>query len=461
MPETAKPEAQPLSRRVYDFISHGLWSIETESMGRLRRFCVMSARLMHVSIRLFMQDELAVRAKSLVYTTLLSLVPLLAVSFSVLKAFGVHNKIEPTLLRFLAPLGENGPEITNRILEFVSNMKVGVLGSVGMAFLLYTVVSVIGQIENSFNSIWRIKKPRPLLRQFSNYVSVILVGPIMIFAAIGMTATVMSSTVVQGLIGIGGLGVVVFIAGKLLPYVMTCVAFTFMYVFIPNVKVKLRAGLVGGLFSGILWELSGWGFTKFVVTSAKYSAIYSGFAILVMFMLWLYISWLILLVGAEVAFLHQYPQYMMMREETVRLSNRMKERMAFSLMYLIAKSYLRPGPAWTIDSLIDRLGLPIERVRDMLDELVRRGMLVRTEDDNPYYVLARDMEIITLPEILQAARSAEEDSHAADLDALSPAPVGTLSGRMSDALSGTVEGRTLRDLVTAGEHKPAGEDRPQ
>jgi len=443
-----------LIKKVYEFISRDLWDLDTSSLGRLKGFCVMSMRQAHVAARLFTQGELSMRAKSLVYTTLLSIVPLLAVSFSVLKAFGVHNKIEPTLLRFLAPLGENGPEITARIIGFVSNMKVGVLGSVGLAVLLYTVTSVIGQIESSFNFIWKVKKPRPLLRQFSNYVSVILVGPILVFAAMGLTATVMSSTVVQRLIGIGGLGVVVFISGKLLPYVFTCAAFTFMYIFVPNVKVKLRAGLVGGVFAGILWELSGWGFAKFVVTSAKYSAIYSGFAILIMFMLWVYVSWLILLVGSAVAFIQQHPQYQMSREDMVRLSNRMKERMAFSVMYLVGKSYHDSGPAWTLDGLVDRLGLPVERVQDILEELEKRRILVKTDDDDPYYLPARDTDTIPLSEILLAARTAEEDSHSGDLDALSPAPVDGLSCSMSAALSGTVAGLTLRDLISGPAETP-------
>jgi len=436
-------------KKVYGFMTHDLWDLDASSLGRLKGFCVMSIRQAHVAARLFTQGELSMRSKSLVYTTLLSIVPLLAVSFSVLKAFGVHNKIEPTLLRFLAPLGENGPEITARIIGFVSNMKVGVLGSVGLAVLLYTVTSVIGQIEGSFNFIWKVKKPRPLLRQFSNYVSIILVGPLLVFSAMGLTATVMSSSVVQRLVGIGGLGLVVFISGKLLPFVFTCAAFTFMYIFVPNVKVKLRAGLVGGVFAGILWELSGWGFAKFVVTSTRYSAIYSGFAILIMFMLWVYVSWLILLVGSAVAFIHQHPQYLMSREDLVRLSNRMKERMTFSVMYLIGRNYHESGPAWTLDGLVDRLGLPVERVQDTLDELEKRRILVKTDDEDPYYLPARDMETIQLSEILIAARTAEEDSHAGDLDALSPAPVDGLSSRMSAALSGTVAGMTLRDLISA------------
>lgn len=451
------PDKSSPPKKAYGFLMHDMWSLDTASLGGIKRFGVVSLRLLHALSRQYDEGQLSMRATSLVYTTLLSMVPLLAVSFSVLKAFGVHNQIEPVLLRFLAPLGPDAPEITGRIIGFVSNMKVGVLGSVGLAFLLYTVVSVLYQIEESFNHIWKASRSRPLARRFSDYMTVLLVGPILIFSAMGLTATVMSSSVVQRIIDIGRLGVVVFIGSKLLPYVITCAAFTFAYVFIPSVKVKLRPALVGGVFAGVLWEFTGWGFANFVVTSAKYPAIYSGFAILIMFMLWVYISWLILLGGSSIAFLHQFPQYMQMREETVRLSGRMKERLAFSIMYLIGKSYRESGPAWTLDALIEKLRLPVEPVREALAQLEGRRLIVQTADDNPRYMPARDMRTIALSEILDAVRTADENRYALDPDRLSPGPVDELARKMSGALAGTVEGMTLHDLVSSdGGDKGAG-----
>jgi len=144
-----------------------------------------------ILVRDLVDGQLTLRAMSLVYTTLLSIVPLLALSFSVLKAFGVHNQIQPMLLRFLEPLGENGAEIAHNIIEFIQRMNVGVLGAVGLVLLLYTAISLMQKIEESLNYIWHVHRPRPLADRFSRYLSVLLVGPILVFSALGITATVM------------------------------------------------------------------------------------------------------------------------------------------------------------------------------------------------------------------------------------------------------------------------------
>ena len=162
--------------------------------------------------------QLTLRAMSLVYTTLLSIVPMLALSFSVLKAFGVHNQIEPALGRFLEPLGERGAEVTQQIIQFIANMNVGVLGSLGLALLLYTAISLIQKIEMSFNFIWHVPEPRRFGTRFSSYISVLLVGPLLVFSALGITAAVSSIGVVKGLLAIEPLGRLAAEIGKLLPY---------------------------------------------------------------------------------------------------------------------------------------------------------------------------------------------------------------------------------------------------
>jgi membrane protein len=349
--------------KLVNFFTRELWEINLDSLNKFKSFIIKFLRLLNVAGREFIEGQLTLRAMSLVYTTLLSIVPLLAISFSVLKAFGVHNEVvEPFLLKFLTPLGEKGEEITVQIIGFVENMKVGVLGSLGLGLLIYTIMSVIQKIEKAFNYIWRIKKPRTLARRFSDYVSVILIGPVLIFSAIGLTASFMSNTLVQKVVSIEPLGTLYyFIAGKS-PYIIVCATFTFLYIFLPNTKVKLRSALVGGIFAGILWETAGWAFASFIVTSTKYAAIYSGFAIILMFMIWLYVSWLILLVGAQVSFYHQYPHFLSAKKEVFRVSNRLRERLAFLIMYFIGYNFYNNKRPWTFDSIVDRLELPVDPV---------------------------------------------------------------------------------------------------
>ncbi len=442
-----------IRKRINDFFVKGVWDVDTTSLGRVRMYLIKSLRLFYVAVREFSEGQLNLRSMSLVYTTLLSIVPLLAVSFSVLKAFGVHNQIEPFLNNFLAPLGAKGEEITNKIIGFVENMKVGLLGSIGLALLFYTVISLVKKIEDSLNYIWKIKKSRSLARRFSDYLSVILIGPVLIFSAIGISATIMNTTVVQKLISVEPFGAAFYYAGKLAPYIFVCTAFTFVYILIPNTKVKFNSALVGGIFAGILWETAEWGFASFIVTSTKYTAIYSGFAIIIMFMIWLYFGWLILLVGAQISFYHQYPQFITSKKERLILSNRLKERLAFSIMFMIGHNFYYNKSPWTINSLVEQIRLPAEPVHDMLALLENRGLIVETGSDPPAYLPARDIETIKLEQILKSVRMAEEDSYPLDESAFSISEIDSAIKKIDDVILNAFGDETLKGLVLSSNER--------
>lgn len=275
-----------------------IWRSPVEGRPRAQAWLLRYTRMLIVLVRDLAQGQLTLRAMGLVYTTLLSLVPLLALSFSVLKAFGVYNQIRPALLGFLAPLGEKGVEITERIIQFIENINVGVLGSVGLALLLYTAVSLAQKIEEAFNFIWQVSRPRGIGQRFSRYLSALMVGPLLVFSAMGITATAASLGVVREAMNVEAIGWLALQAGRVLPYVLVIGAFTFVYTFMPNTRVRLRPALAGGVVGGILWQSAGWAFALFAASSTRYAAIYSSFAILILFMLWLYLSWLILPFGA-------------------------------------------------------------------------------------------------------------------------------------------------------------------
>jgi membrane protein len=435
-------------RKVTQFFSRGLWETDISSLGGFGSFLIKTVRLLNVAFREFTEGQLTLRAMSLVYTTLLSIVPLLAISFSVLKAFGVHNEVvEPFLLKFLAPLGEKGQEITARVISFVENMKVGVLGSLGLAMLIYTVTTMIQKIENAFNYIWRIRKPRSMARRFSDYVSVVLVGPVLIFAAMGLTASIRSNAIVQKIISIEPFGSLFYYGMQLTPYIIVCAVFTFLYVFLPNTRVRLRSALAGGIFAGVLWEVAGWGFASFVVTSTRYAAIYSGFAILIMFMIWLYLSWLIMLVGAQVSFYHQYPHFLSMKEETVSTSNRLRERLAFMIMYLIGQSHYRNERPWTLDALVNHLALPIDPVLDTIELLLKKGLITETGDDQPAYMPKKDIGTITLFEVVDAVRISNHETELIEHKMPRIPAVDVVIGGLDSAFSEQLSRRYLRDLI--------------
>ena len=325
-----------LVKRLNDFLTRDIWYLDPGPQARFRAFLIKSLRLIHASVREFHERDLPLWATSLVYTTLLSLVPLLAFSFSVLKGFGVHNQIEPFLSQFLAPLGTESNEITHRIIVFVEKVNVSVLGSLGLATLIYTVISLVQKIEDALNHIWKIEKTRSFTRRFSDYITILLIGPVLMFTAIGLTATVSSTTIVQKLMSIEPFGTAIYIAGKLVPYLFVTITFTLIYILLPNTKVRFGSALLGGVVAGILWQTAGWAFTYFIASSTRYPAIYSSFAVIILFMIWLYVNWLILLVGAEISFCHQNLRFLTLKKEVFNLSNRLKEKLSFLIMYLIS-----------------------------------------------------------------------------------------------------------------------------
>lgn len=421
------------TERIRDFFLREVWQLEPATLSGPRRVLLQIARVIFVLAREVVQGDLTLRAMSLVYTTLLSLVPLLAVSFSVLKAFGVHNQIAPLLNQFLAPLGPKGAELTTNIIGFVENVRVGLLGAIGLLFLFYTVITLIQKTEESFNFVWRVRNPRPFSRRFSDYLSVILIGPVLVFSAIALTASVMNFAVVQWLLQNEVIGPLVLSLGRLLPYAIVIAAFTFLYVFIPNTRVHWRSALVGGTVAGVLWQTTGYVFASFAAGS-MHNVIYSSFAILLLFMVWLYLSWFILLFGAQVAYFHQHPQQIRLGRGRFILSPRLMEQTGLTVMYLITKRYMHGAEPWTMDALVARLKLPGDAVDELLQVLMRGGFLVCAGSvDNPVFVPARDPENTTVKEILRVLRSAGEEEYAAEGFRLDVEAVNQVLLKASDA----------------------------
>ncbi|MGB8432766.1 MAG: YhjD/YihY/BrkB family envelope integrity protein, partial [Burkholderiales bacterium] len=386
----------------------------------------------------------------------LSIVPLLALSFSVLKAFGVYNQVQPMLLTFLEPLGENGIELTNRIISFIQNMNVGVLGSVGLALLLYTAVSLVQKIEAAFNFIWHVRRARGVGERFSRYLSALLVGPILLFAALGITASVTSSAYIRDFLDVQAYEWLVAQSGRVMPYALVIGAFTFVYIFMPNTKVRIGPALVGGIVGGILWQSAGWGFALFAAGSTRYAAIYSSLAILVLFMLWLYLSWLILLFGASVAFYVQHQEYCVQESGEPRLSNRMRERLALIVMSRIARRYLDGESPWTADALAQSLRVPMRAVELILGSLQVGGVVVQTSEEPRGYVPGRDLETIGAKQLLDLVRLSGEDRFLSIAALPAPEPIEEMLRRVDSAAEAALANVTAKDLAGGRPAVPEG-----
>jgi membrane protein len=424
-----------------------IWDGELRAVPTPKRQLIRMLRLLFVLVRDLATGELNLRAMSMVYTTLLSLVPLLAFSFSVLKGFGVTNQLEPLVYRFMEPLGPKGVEAAEQIVGFVANMKVGVLGGVGLGLLIYTVLSLLQKIEGSFNYVWRIERLRSFGQRFSNYLSVVLVGPLLIFSAVAITASVMNNRLVQWLVSVEPFGTLFLESSRLLPYLLIVCAFTFIYMFIPNTRVKLYAAVIGGLVAGFLWQTTGWAFAAFIASSSNYAAIYSGFAIVVLFLIWLYINWLVLLLGAQITFYIQNPQYLTQTRVRLVLSNRLKERLALIVMYQIADHHHRNLEPWTVNAMADELEIPIAPIERLVMCLISQGYLTETNAETPALVPARDIATITLTGLLDDVREADESRFLRKQSLAALAPVDAVMERIDVARETALDGMTLRDLV--------------
>jgi membrane protein len=433
------------TRRSHDF----LWGKDLGAVTMLHRRLVLVLRTVYAVGRDLGEGQLTLRAMSLVYTSLLSLVPLLALSFSVLKGFGVHNQVRPALMALLAPLGEKGAEIADQVIGFVDNIKVGVLGALGLGLLIYTVITLLQKIEHAFNFVWRVKSARPLAQRYSQYLSVLMIGPLLVFSAVGVMAAFFGSSAVQALIAVEPLGTLFQLVATLLPFLLVIAAFTFVYVLMPNTHVRVSSALVGATVAGVLWQALGWGFAAFIAASTKYTAIYASFAIVIFSMIWLYLNWLIVLVGASIACYHQYPALLVTPRREFQLSNRVKEKIALLIATFIGRNYYTNAPPWSLDALAGRLGVPVISVETVLTAIQRAGYITETADDPPHYLPARSFETITVKELLDTLRTAEEDPSLSAGILPHEVEVERLLARLDEAVDASLHGSSLRELALA------------
>lgn len=378
-----------------------------KGLGRVRGLVHRVSRVLFAVIRDVLNGNLTLHAMGLVYTTMLSVVPLLALSFSVLKAMGVHNQLTPLLYSFFEPMGQQGVDIADNVLGFVDNIKVGVLGSVGLILLIYTVISLVQKIERSFNYIWRVPQLRSIGQRFSNYLSVIMVGPLLMASAIGVTATIMNSTVVHEAMQIEPFGFLIASSSKLMPFILIIAAFTFVYLFMPNTKVHFKSALVGGVVGGITWQMTGVLFASFVVRSAQYEAIYSGFAVGIVLLIWLYICWLILLLGSSIAYYDQNFNSIT-RSYELKVSAEVSERLAMAIMEEVSRRYDRSEEPITQLQLEELLPVPPVLTRDVSDKLLRQSILMVAGGSGDALVPGTSLDKISVLDVIKAVRADEE-----------------------------------------------------
>jgi len=428
-------------------LNERLWQANQYEQNWFQSHLTQALRIFYGTIRDLSGGLPSLRAMGLVYTTLLSLVPLLAVSFSVLKGFGAHNQLEPALINLMEPLGEKGIQVSQQIISFVDNMKVGILGSLGLLFLIITVLSLVKKIESAFNFTWRINVTRNIFQRFSNYLSVILIGPLLLFTAVGINASFNSSTIIDKISAIEPFGTMLLFIGEIVPYILTILSFTLIYILIPNTKVRFTSAVYGAVIATILWKSIGALFSTFIVDSTNYTAIYSGFAILIIFMLWIYISWLIILTGASISYYHQNPDRISDKSQIIRLSCRLREKLALTVMQLIAANFHNNEEAWTLKTLEKKTKISQPALMIIISALIENNLITITGKKNQQFLPTQSLENISIKTILAAVRSAEEVPQLRPDDIDTAQQVEDIIVTLESAIADSISEKTLRDLV--------------
>ena len=433
--------------RIFAVDRETMWTADAVDLAGLAGLKVRSARFGVVLSQEFKRGMLDLHAKSLVYTTLLSLVPFLAVSFSVLTAFGASQDIEPFLRSLLEPLGETGSRVvTGWVAGFVANVQIGLLGVLGFALLFYFVLSLVGKIEDALNYIWRVPRGRPLVRRFTDYLSVVLVGPTLIFTAFTLIASARRSWFIRDVLEDATLAGVPVLLSWLVPLLVLFGVFTFVYKFLPNTPVRLRSAALGGATASLLWTLAGAGFTVFVAEAPDRIAIYRSFAAALVFFVWLYVSWFIILVGGLVAYVHQHTDTrfaLMARRQHGAL---VQLRLALSALTFLTRRHLSHAPPCPLADLATSLGGSAADLEEVVEACLRGGFVCRTVEPEGL-ILARPAEDIGVAEVCEVIERAEERSAEGETEDW----LTQLLGQREQAIRASLDGVSLRSLALSSD----------
>lgn len=381
-----------------------LWSNEHKEDSFFTKFIRNILQITSALICDLKEGQLSLRAMSLVYTTIISIVPLFAISFSLLKGLGAHNQIRPFLINALEPLGDKGIEISNKIITFVDNIQVGVLGTLGIVILIYTVIGMMQKIELSFNYVWHISKSRSFGKRFNDYLSALIIGPLLIFTSTAMAASTKSNFIIDKLNNIAGVDLFLTLVGVIIPYLILVLAFTFLYSFVPNTKVNWKSAFIGGLMTAFTWKIMGWGFANFVANSASHTAIYSAFATIILFIVWIYLVWLVLLIGASISFYNQHPEYRKIRHNSLKIASAKKEAIALQIMIEIGKRFVNQRDPAEINDL-SKISGQSKIVTEEIIQNLKHSKLILTEEDSQNLFPALPIENISIYDIISAVRN--------------------------------------------------------
>lgn len=432
--------ASKYKKQFSDFI----WKYNIENKSPAIKFIIKLCRATLATLHDLSKGQITLHATSLVYTTLLSLIPLFATNFAILKAVGLHNHIEPVLVKLFSPLGIQAPTLTTHIIDTVENIQVGVLGTVGVLFLVYTSVALLNKIEHIFNKTWHVDSSQSWAQKINKYISVLVMGPPLVILALAGVAALTNSSLMQTTLTALGLSAWVTVITKLLPYIFIILAFTFIYMLIPNTRVNIKPALTGAVVAGLLWETIGSIFTAIVASSTNYAAIYSSLAALVLFIIWLFLSWTIVLLGANLSYYTQYPVNSRRGLKISDFSNYDREHLTLSAASIILKKFSEGASPPTISDLSQQLNQTPDLIKEILSPLVREKYIMATDQQPKTFLPGKSPETILISDLMKVIRGFSQESQATEN---SFPVVDDIMKKNEENLTNTMNEKTLADLL--------------
>ena len=440
------------ARRVRGFWNQEIWHRERFPEGApplVGRAVVLVSRTLYVIASGFGRERLRMQAAALTYVTLLSLVPALAVIFSLFTAFGgleeLGERLQTFVLQSLA-VQNQGP-VEEYLDRFLESANAGQLGVIGTVFLFFAVIALLSDIERSFNDIWGVSRGRGFLQRLQIYWPLVTVGPILFALTISFSAALAASDLVQSVEN----ALLVFrVVGNITAYVVICLFFSFVYQIVPNTSVRFQSALVGGVVGGSLWLLAQQLYAIFATRAITYSAIYGSLSVIPLFIIWVFVSWLIMLLGAATTFAVQSAKTF---EPERPVSQREREQVAIELSLAVAIRYRGNEGASPSQQLIDDAGVPPRVGRRVLETLVDGGILAEVRlDQETGYLPARPLEHLTVADIVRVMRE-----HKAGERRLTPPSEDGLFAEFSRELVQRAEARSNEVLAERDLDAMAGE----
>lgn len=376
---------QDMIKEIKKFYREQILNPYVDADSGYRFFLIRQIRIIILAFRGFIEDRVSMRASALTFYTLLSVVPIAAMAFGVAKGFGFESKMRD----FIIDNFKGQEDVMNYIIELsekvLHNVEGGLLAGIGLIILVWSVMQVLTNIENSFNAIWQIKHPRPFLRKLSDYLAMMLIAPFLII--LSSSVMVYISTKIQAVNNsyevISVLTPLVERIISLVPYMLVWLLFTVVYIIMPNTKVHFKYALIAGILAGTLFQITQWAYIHFQVGVSRYSALYGTFAALPLFLAWLQISWLIVLLGAEISFAYQNVEKYEFESGSLNLSNHYKRLLSLYVAYSIIKNFQEGNEPMTSSQISKKLGIPIRLIRDIIFSLVNAKVLIETVTESP------------------------------------------------------------------------------